>query len=246
MQHPSSWVPCSRIQEMPKAAPANACGTCLNRKVKCDGQRPVCRKCITARRQCDRPAKTLKFIIHGSSQREELRFNEEMQAVQSLVSPSDSATSPLLSQTPSYQAYQSPQDFDYSARLASASPEIALAEPCIAQLFAHYITALAPWYDLNDSRRTFGTMVPSNALYCPILFRAIIAFSASHKSRMESVSADIASAFHSVCVQDFLLLIDEGNPRPHDNELAATCLLRSYEIIDGITLPCFKKTGCRY
>jgi hypothetical protein len=32
-----------------------------------DGQRPVCQKCITSRRQCDRSARALKFIVHGAS-----------------------------------------------------------------------------------------------------------------------------------------------------------------------------------
>ena len=44
---------------------------------------------------------------------------------------------------------------------------------------------------------------------------------------------DIASEFHTACVQEFLELISEVQPRSHGNELAATCLLRSYEIIEG-------------
>jgi hypothetical protein len=45
---------------------------------------------------------------------------------------------------------------------------------------------------------------------------------------------EMASAFHTACVQEFLELVDEFQPRSHGNELAAACLLRSYEIIDGI------------
>lgn len=135
----------------------------------------------------------------------------------------------------SYQSPQSQKSFRKvkACKLAAASPRVALADPCIAGLFAHYITALAPWYDLNDSQRTFGTVVPQNGLDCPILFKAIIAFSASHMSRTENSMQEIASAFHTACVQGFLKLINEVQPRSHGNELAATCLLRSYEIIDG-------------
>ena len=120
-----------------------------------------------------------------------------------------------------------------ASKLAASSPRVALADPSIADLFTHYITSLAPWYDLNDSQQTFGTLVPQNSLDSPILFRAIIAFSASHKRRTENIMQEIGSAFHVACVQEFLELINEVQPRPQGNELAATCLLRSYEIIDS-------------
>lgn len=120
-----------------------------------------------------------------------------------------------------------------AAVLAASSPRVALADPGIADLFAHYVTALAPWYDLNDSQRLFGTLVPLDALDCPVLFKALIAFSASHKSKTGGNVQDVASAFHAACVQEFLLLIDKGESRSHGYELAAACLLRSYEITDG-------------
>jgi hypothetical protein len=138
-------------------------------------------------------------------------------------------------QSPQSQKSQSSREVSTATKLAAASPKVALADPCIADLFAHYIRTLAPWYDLNDSQRTFGTLVPQNSIDCPILFRAIIAFSASHKSKTEYSMQEIASAFHTSCVQEFLEPIKEVQPRTHGNELAATCLLRSYEIIDGKT-----------
>ena len=38
-----------------------------------DGQRPVCQKCITSRRQCDRSARSLKFIVNGASRNRDLK-----------------------------------------------------------------------------------------------------------------------------------------------------------------------------
>lgn len=152
-----------------------------------------------------------------------------------------SNASPLANESYSHIPDQSPQsqksrsswETQRVSKLAAASPRVALADACIAGLFAHYITALAPWYDLNDSQRTFGTVVPQNGLGCSILFRAIIAFSASHKNRTENCMQEIASAFHAACVQGFLELLNQVEPRSNGNELAATCLLRSYEIIEG-------------
>jgi hypothetical protein len=121
--------------------------------------------------------------------------------------------------------------------LAASSPDIALGDPDIAKLFAHYINVLAPWYDLNDAQRFFGIQVPLNALETPILFKAIIAFSASHRNKICGDMQGIAQAFHSACVQEFLLVINQAERRSNGNELAATCLLRSYEIINGNSSP---------
>jgi hypothetical protein len=35
--------------------------------------------------------------------------------------------------------------------LAACKPQVALSNPIVAKLFAHYIDVLAPWYDLNES-----------------------------------------------------------------------------------------------
>lgn len=122
-----------------------------------------------------------------------------------------------------------------ASRLAAASPRVALGDPCVSDLFAHYVTYLAPWYDLNDSRCLFGVSVPSIALDYPLLFGAIIAFAASHKGRIFRMNhlREFGSAFHSACIQNFLCVLAQDGRRSHDNELAATCLLRSYEIIEG-------------
>lgn len=128
------------------------------------------------------------------------------------------------------------RELDRVTNLSTSPPRVALADLDVAELFTHYINTLAPWYDLNDSRRIFGTLVPENSLDCPILFKAVIAFSACHKSKTSGGVQGLASAFHASCVQEFLLLMNKVELRSHGNELAATCLLRSYEIINGKSL----------
>ena len=113
---------------------------------------------------------------------------------------------------------------------------MALQHPQIAALFQHYIDVLAPWYDLNDPRRTFGVVVPQLALHNPILFKAIIAFSATHLSRLSDATNSIAVNFHTSCVEELLATLQEDDGIDREECLTATCLLRSYEILNGASL----------
>lgn len=117
--------------------------------------------------------------------------------------------------------------------LASKEPREALQCLTIAQLYAHYIQHLSPWYDLNDADLYFGVVVPERALINPLLFKALIAFAARHKSKSEGSNQGLAHIFHVKCVQDLLSSLTDLKREFHGELLAATCLLRSYEILDG-------------
>ena len=121
----------------------------------------------------------------------------------------------------------------------SSPPPIALQQPVIAILFRHYIDLLAPWYDLNDAENLFGTTVPMRALNNSVLFKAIIAFSACHLNSTASKYQEIGPVYHAACVKDLLAIMSEILPEYRGDYLAATCLLRSYEILNGtvMTLP---------
>src|SRR4051794_4202193 len=88
----------------------------------------------------------------------------------------------------------------------------ALDTPIIAELFRHYVDFLAPWYDLNDSQNTFGTIVPIHSLECPVLFRALIAFAASHCNRISGRFPGIGAIYHAECVRGLLHAIDDIKP----------------------------------
>lgn len=124
------------------------------------------------------------------------------------------------------------QRLELAASLASLPPRDALLNPDIARIFKHYINILAPWYDLNDSRRVFGSDVPACALNAPVLFRAIIAFSSSHWSKITGNLGEIAFAFHASCVELLLETLDSVLD-VQGEYLAAACLLQSYEILNG-------------
>jgi len=100
----------------------------------------------------------------------------------------------------------------HASSLAACKPQVALSNPIVAKLFAHYIDILAPWYDLNESLLLFGTTVPTHALECPILFKALIAFSATHKYKTLGQFAELATVFHAACVGELLDSIEHEKP----------------------------------
>lgn len=100
------------------------------------------------------------------------------------------------------------------------------------RLFQYYIQHLAPWYDLNDSKLSFSTIVPKEALESPLLLHAILALSAAHQSRTyENHLTEYAERYHSYCAETLLALRDEDDTVSSGRLLATTCLLRSYEIL---------------
>lgn len=109
-------------------------------------------------------------------------------------------------------------------------PRAALQDERVARLFHHYTLSLAPWYDLSDAERTFTKQVPYEALSSPLLFAAILAFSAVHLSCTGVLSSRAnAELFHAFCVDQLIRL--ETRETKAGVALAAVCLLRSYEIL---------------
>lgn len=117
------------------------------------------------------------------------------------------------------------------------SSEVALQNPIIAALFQHYIDFLAPWYDLNDSQNLFTTLVPARALATPVLFKALIAFSACHKAGTSNTYDGLGVIYHASCVRDLLAALGDTSGELQGDYLAATCLLRSFEILSRTVIP---------
>jgi hypothetical protein len=129
------------------------------------------------------------------------------------------------------------QDISAAKSLVSSIPKVVLENRAIATLFRHYIDFLAPWYDLNDSQNLFGSLVPQRSIDNPILFKAVISFSACHESRTPGRYQDLGHVYHAACVRDLLEILIDILPEMQGDCLAATCLLRSYEILNGKSIP---------
>lgn len=124
-----------------------------------------------------------------------------------------------------------------------SDPRLTLrTDPDAARLFKHYLTTLAPWYDLSDADQHFARIAARHALTSPLLFSAVIAFAAIHLHCTTTTSSSSAAAgsggtrataerYHTASVQH-LLQLQPGDVAITDGvALAAVCLLRSYEIL---------------
>lgn len=196
-----------------------------------DGLRPTCRNCEKSRRTCAGQNDALKFVIHTTN-RDSFKTPSDVHiSAMGQTSASDTFTNSPV------RANASPLlDQDEHQRLVSCTPREALTHIKISHLFRYYIDILAPWYDLCDEDQHFGRVVPMHALDEPLLFKAIIAFSAYHKGKVSGRIEELGITFHAACVQDMLAVMDDFPQTLRGNCLAATCLLRSYEILTG-TLP---------
>ena len=104
----------------------------------------------------------------------------------------------------------------------------------IARYFEHYLKVLAPWYDLNDFDNSFRAIVGRRAQHSPLLLSAIVAFAAIHKSRTgHAASKSVAEGHHAYCLRLLIGLDGCATAVTEGTALAATCLLRSYEILAG-------------
>ncbi|OAL34976.1 hypothetical protein AYO20_05691 [Fonsecaea nubica] len=111
-------------------------------------------------------------------------------------------------------------------------PRVRLQDEEIAHYFAHYLKTLAPWYDLNDLDQAFKSIVGSRAQQSSLLLSAIIAFAAIHKSRTShDVPKSLPEKHHAHCLRLLIGLTETAPAIKDGTALAATCLLRSFEIL---------------
>jgi hypothetical protein len=117
---------------------------------------------------------------------------------------------------------------------AAEEPIAELQSQEIAQCFEHYLKVLAPWYDLNDLDNSFKSVVGKQALRSSLLLSAIVAFAAIHQSRTGRAGLKVlAESYHARCLRLLIGLEQADSAISDGTALAATCLLRSYEIMAG-------------
>lgn len=125
-------------------------------------------------------------------------------------------------------------DEERPAARQDGEARVELQDEETARHFEHYIKVLAPWYDLNDLDNAFRSDVGNRALQSHLLLSAIIAFAAMHKSRTGQIaSKTLAETHHSRCLHLLINLEEDDMATKDGTALAATCLLRSYEILAG-------------
>jgi hypothetical protein len=123
-----------------------------------------------------------------------------------------------------------------------------LTDPTDARIFQHYIDNLGSWVslirnltfcmlinlqlDLNDPTRYFTTCVPHLALRCPMLLSAILAFSASHLSRLDS-SCDTLTGmdYHNKCIKRLIPALADPSLASDPILPLLTVILRMHEML---------------
>ncbi|KAH6685418.1 hypothetical protein F5X68DRAFT_241600 [Plectosphaerella plurivora] len=181
--------------------------------------------------------RTVRKVVNNLTNNEEENNEEEE------IAEHNSPAPPRVFKTPSFREFLVEQrnlmgqDF-HTPNPSPDDPRRALQKPDIARFFHHYITSIAPWYDLSDESAAFGTLIPRLALDSPLLFSAVIALSAMQKSKTGASSVyPIAEFYHGHCIRLLIALDKFAGFEERETALAAACLLRTYEIQDEETDP---------
>lgn len=125
-------------------------------------------------------------------------------------------------------------EYQHERPASEATPRHYVKDPSIARLFHTYISNISLWYDLSDAAQSFGTAIPSLALDEPMLFHAIIALAAMHVCKTSTEGSMLtAQHHHTECVKHLISLEGDHELVRRGIALVATCLLRSYEILES-------------
>ncbi|KAM6527625.1 hypothetical protein FALCPG4_008679 [Fusarium falciforme] len=98
-----------------------------------------------------------------------------------------------------------------------------------AEYFMHFIHELAPWFDVCDPARHFGTEVPKRARHFPFLAYSILAFSSRQISLKSGIPDDSHETYHSHALRILIPILDDPIGAVNENVLAGIVILRSYE-----------------
>jgi hypothetical protein len=101
------------------------------------------------------------------------------------------------------------------------------------------IIAIAKWYDLRDDSRRLALAVPDIAFDELLLLSAMVAPSAIHilQATGNAAARKTVELHHGHCVGALIHMDQTSILLQNGVALAATCLLKSYEIIHGKALP---------
>ncbi|CAD6589562.1 MAG: hypothetical protein ASARMPRED_004128 [Alectoria sarmentosa] len=106
-------------------------------------------------------------------------------------------------------------------------------------LFQHFVTHLAPWFDVGDSKRHFGKIATRMAITSPLLMTVILAIAALHHSRISGQS-DLYNAMtlHDRCLNMIVPMLSDSDRANDDSVLITTTILHLYDGLEsGNDLP---------
>lgn len=107
------------------------------------------------------------------------------------------------------------------------------------KLLQHFITHLAPWFDVGDSKRHFGKIATRMAASSPLLITMILAIAALHQNRTSGQS-DLYNAmtYHDRCLEMIVPMLSDSDRANDDCILITTTILHLYDGLEsGNDLP---------
>lgn len=97
-----------------------------------------------------------------------------------------------------------------------------------ALLVHHYAELLGRWLDCTDATRQFTLCVPEKVKSCPVLFYAVLSFSARHRG-----DEVIAQGYYQHCIARLIDRLNEVAASHDETLLCAIVILRFYEQLSG-------------
>ncbi|KAF7172406.1 hypothetical protein CNMCM6106_006596 [Aspergillus hiratsukae] len=113
---------------------------------------------------------------------------------------------------------------------AITSPKLSSRE---AYLLRWFISKIAPWTDICDSRSHFSTEVPRRALEVPMVLKAVLALAARHDAILSDASDWEAAEYHGQCLQLLIAALAQPEDTYDDNLLITVVILRMYEELES-------------
>lgn len=106
-----------------------------------------------------------------------------------------------------------------------------------ADLLQHFVTHLAPAFDLGDQYQTFATAIPQQAAICPPLFNALLALAELNQKHAagHAPAPETISYYHSIRFLPSLL--QTLATADDDNLLAAVLIFEHCAMVEGYERP---------
>ncbi|KAK5633185.1 hypothetical protein RRF57_008899 [Xylaria bambusicola] len=214
--------------------------TCKARHTRCDGQTPTCRNCERLSLQC-RPS---ELILHSA-------WSSVIVAASAADETSISAGRTVLSTPSTSQARPiqlPPSELDL---LTSFDRDTSVVEPRLpaspatsvsvglgnetAYMLTTFCNGLATWMDLFDFSLSYQRDVCRRALQSRLVLHSICAFVAKHLSLFPAgeVWQPIASCYYGEALQQLITALNLPLESEDSDELIASMLLGSYEVISA-------------
>ncbi|KAI0401971.1 hypothetical protein F4802DRAFT_391674 [Xylaria palmicola] len=214
--------------------------TCKARHTRCDGQTPTCGNCERLSLQC-RPSELILHSTWSSAIVASSAADETSISARRTVLPS-----PVTNQARAFQDPSGGLDL-----LTSSNGDTSAAEPRLsaspatsvsvgignetAHLLTTFCSGLATWMDIFDFNLSYQRDVCRRALQSRLVLHCICAFVAKHLSLFPAgeVWQPIASCHYGEALQQLITALNLSGPEKYSDELVASMLLGSYEVLSA-------------